>query len=241
MCLPPTRTGEQQCCWGTACCRAASIDTGACRVACLSRTHAASVRCRAGAALPPSRPASASYSLVCAATSVLVVRSAAAVATTRELAAADATALCVVHCCTQCERARAAGIRPYCLTLASNFKAPFLREYCLMYGLRRWGMQLYEGEAHSRRACAAAGAAGRTRTLHRALVAACSMRACVRVLWWQCNEAAECRTGERGAPATAEHQAAQCVRASHGPKQSTHAPLLPAARMCPAAATAARA
>jgi hypothetical protein len=30
-----------------------------------------------------------------------------------------------------------AGIRPYCMTLASNFKCPGIREYCLSYGLRR--------------------------------------------------------------------------------------------------------
>lgn len=28
------------------------------------------------------------------------------------------------------------GVRPYCLTLASNFRCPGIREYCLMYGLR---------------------------------------------------------------------------------------------------------
>jgi 1-acyl-sn-glycerol-3-phosphate acyltransferase len=28
------------------------------------------------------------------------------------------------------------GIRPYCMTLASNFKCPGIREYCLSYGLR---------------------------------------------------------------------------------------------------------
>eukprot|EP00878_Enallax_costatus_P012435 GHUV01012986.1.p1 GENE.GHUV01012986.1~~GHUV01012986.1.p1 ORF type:complete len:306 (+),score=55.98 GHUV01012986.1:153-1070(+) len=28
------------------------------------------------------------------------------------------------------------GIRPWCMTLASNFKCPGVREYCLMYGLR---------------------------------------------------------------------------------------------------------
>jgi hypothetical protein len=29
------------------------------------------------------------------------------------------------------------GIRPYCMTLASNFKCPGVREYVLNYGLRR--------------------------------------------------------------------------------------------------------
>ncbi|WIA37057.1 hypothetical protein OEZ86_014034 [Tetradesmus obliquus] len=28
------------------------------------------------------------------------------------------------------------GIRPWCMTLASNFKCPGIREYCLLYGLR---------------------------------------------------------------------------------------------------------
>eukprot|EP00775_Hariotina_reticulata_P013889 gene13889-14008_t len=28
------------------------------------------------------------------------------------------------------------GLRPWCLTLGSNFKCPGLREYCMMYGLR---------------------------------------------------------------------------------------------------------
>ncbi|KAF8065725.1 DGAT2B [Scenedesmus sp. PABB004] len=28
------------------------------------------------------------------------------------------------------------GLRPWCMTLASNFKCPLIREYCLLYGLR---------------------------------------------------------------------------------------------------------
>jgi Diacylglycerol acyltransferase len=32
--------------------------------------------------------------------------------------------------------ARFPGLRPYCCTLTSNFRVPFLREYCLRYGLR---------------------------------------------------------------------------------------------------------